>query len=325
MGARARPPRRSGAIRRCSATSRRCFIFRGGTWRCGCASVVDRSAGQLFLIHAWRRCSWAGEPACWRWWRWPAALMLTYSTQARPYSLALAACLATLWGVARWLETGSRRHGLAVFGRVRARGPPAFPVRPLCGRSGFSRLAPPTRQAAGALAAARTVGRLVGALLMPLFPLLGRLSRFPPSALGIPSLADLTELLDPVTVMLSLVAFASLLVAADTAARPRWTADAPRPVRRSPGVVLFSRAAPAPVRRFAPDSHDDSHRSFRATHRRRAGADGRGAVLRLLAHPWHAGAARLLSALPVLCGIQSSSRRPTGPSAGGTRSKRSAR
>ena len=39
-------------------------------------------------------------------------LMLTYSTQARPYSLALAACLVTLWGVARWLDTRSWRHGL---------------------------------------------------------------------------------------------------------------------------------------------------------------------------------------------------------------------
>jgi hypothetical protein len=38
--------------------------------------------------------------------------VLIYSTQARPYALATAACLAALWGLARWLETGLRRHGL---------------------------------------------------------------------------------------------------------------------------------------------------------------------------------------------------------------------
>jgi hypothetical protein len=38
--------------------------------------------------------------------------VLIYATQARPYTLALAACLAAMWGLARWLETGARRHGL---------------------------------------------------------------------------------------------------------------------------------------------------------------------------------------------------------------------
>jgi hypothetical protein len=35
-----------------------------------------------------------------------------YSTEARPYTLAVAACLASLWGLVCWLETGERRHGL---------------------------------------------------------------------------------------------------------------------------------------------------------------------------------------------------------------------
>jgi len=38
--------------------------------------------------------------------------VLTYSTQARPYTFAVAACLAALWGLVRWLATKSRRHGL---------------------------------------------------------------------------------------------------------------------------------------------------------------------------------------------------------------------
>src|SRR4029453_16457127 len=38
--------------------------------------------------------------------------VLTYSTQARPYTFAMAACLAALWGIVRWLATGLRRHGL---------------------------------------------------------------------------------------------------------------------------------------------------------------------------------------------------------------------
>src|SRR5688572_25871925 len=37
--------------------------------------------------------------------------VLVYATQARPYTLALAACLAAMWGLACWLETGARRHG----------------------------------------------------------------------------------------------------------------------------------------------------------------------------------------------------------------------
>ena len=37
---------------------------------------------------------------------------MIYSTEARPYTLAVAACLASLWGLVRWLETGERRHGL---------------------------------------------------------------------------------------------------------------------------------------------------------------------------------------------------------------------
>jgi hypothetical protein len=39
--------------------------------------------------------------------------MLGFAAQARPYTLAVAACLASLWGLARWLETGARRHGFS--------------------------------------------------------------------------------------------------------------------------------------------------------------------------------------------------------------------
>ena len=146
--------------------------------------------------------------------------MLTYATQARPYSLALAACLVTLWGVARWLDTGSRRYGLlfsvafalavhlhflfGVFAVV-----PAFLVwRHARGKQ------PVHWRELGAWAG------LSALLLLPLLPLLRRLSRFPdPSALPIPTLADLAELLIPSTVLLSLVAFAFLLVPPNTRRR----------------------------------------------------------------------------------------------------------
>jgi len=147
-------------------------------------------------------------------------LMLTYATQARPYSLALAACLVTLWGVARWLDTGSRRYGLlfsvafalavhlhflfGVFAVV-----PAFLVwRHARGKQ------PVHWRELGAWAG------LSALLLLPLLPLLRRLSRFPdPSALPIPTLADLAEVLIPSTVLLSLVAFAFLLVPPNTRRR----------------------------------------------------------------------------------------------------------
>ena len=38
--------------------------------------------------------------------------MSFYATQARPYTLALAACLGAIWGLLRWFATGARRHGL---------------------------------------------------------------------------------------------------------------------------------------------------------------------------------------------------------------------
>ena len=140
-------------------------------------------------------------------------VMLTYSTQARPYSLALAACLTTLWGVARWLETGSWRYGLAFS--------VAFAIAVhLHFLFGFFSVVPAFivwRRARDKRPIAwRRLSLWVGlsaALILPLLPLLRRLSRFPdPSALGLPSLADLKDILMPDTLMLSLIAFASLLV-----------------------------------------------------------------------------------------------------------------
>jgi hypothetical protein len=64
---------------------------------------------------------------------------------------------------------------------------------------------------------------LSAALMLPLLPLLRRLSRFPdPSALALPGLADLTDALAPGTVAVSLVAFVLLLVV---------------PLTRRPGLV----------------------------------------------------------------------------------------
>ena len=57
-------------------------------------SQVGKGAGVLASI------VFVGSPA-----------VVEYVSQARPYTLAMAACLASLWGLLRWLETGARRHG----------------------------------------------------------------------------------------------------------------------------------------------------------------------------------------------------------------------
>ena len=57
-------------------------------------SQVGKGTGVLALI------VFVGSPAT-----------IEYVSQARPYTLAMAACLASLWGLIRWLETGARRHG----------------------------------------------------------------------------------------------------------------------------------------------------------------------------------------------------------------------
>ena len=140
-------------------------------------------------------------------------LILTYSTQARPYTLALAACLVTLWGVARWLETRSWRYGLtfavAFAGAVHLQF--LFGVFAVVPAFLVWRHARRKQPIAWLQLAAWTA---VSALLMlPLVIVLRRLSRFPdPSAVPLPTVAYLADALSPSVVLLSLVAFAFLLV-----------------------------------------------------------------------------------------------------------------
>ena len=117
--------------------------------------------------------------------------MIELATQARPYTWAVAACLASLLGLARWLETGRRRDGLlfaiasalvvhlhllfatfavvpAFFVLRRARRGQPVDWRGLLGWLGLTAL-----------------------LLMPLLVLLRRVSQGPdPSAVGLASLGD---------------------------------------------------------------------------------------------------------------------------------------
>jgi len=139
--------------------------------------------------------------------------MVVFSTQARPYTCAVAACLASLWGLVRWLETRRRRHGaafaiglalavhlhllFATFAVV-----PAFYLWQRA-RSGHR---VDWRGLLGWLG-------LTAALLLPLIPLLRRMSRgVDPSAIGLQSLGEALGELIPGTVLLSLVAFVFLLV-----------------------------------------------------------------------------------------------------------------
>ena len=142
-------------------------------------------------------------------------LMLTYSTQARPYSLALAACLVTLWGVARWLETRSWRHGLtfAVAFAVAVHLQFLFGVFAVVPAFLVWRHARRKQPIAWLQLSAWTA--LSALLMLPLVIMLRRLSRFPdPSAVPLPTVAYLADALSPSVVLLSLVAFAFLLVPA---------------------------------------------------------------------------------------------------------------
>lgn len=142
-----------------------------------------------------------------------SAQMVVSSTQARPYTCAVAACLGSLWGLLRWVETRRRRHaatfaiGLALavhlhllfatFAVV-----PAFYLWQRA-RSG---------QHVDWRGLLRWLG-LTAALLLPLLPLLRRMSQGAnPSAIRLMSLGSALGELVPVTVLLSLVAFAFLLV-----------------------------------------------------------------------------------------------------------------
>jgi hypothetical protein len=140
---------------------------------------------------------------------------IVWATQARPYTWGVAACLASLLGLARWLETGDRRHGLqfaiasalvvhmhllfaafaivpAFFLLQRARRAQAIDWRGLLGWLG-----------------------LTAVLLVPLLPLLLRTSRgADPSAVGLADLGDALEELIPRTVLASLIPFAFLLAIA---------------------------------------------------------------------------------------------------------------
>jgi len=136
-----------------------------------------------------------------------------YTVQARPYTLAVAACLATLWGLERWIATRRRRYGLAfslafalavhlqmmfaVFAIV-----PAFVVWQRTRRGD-----PIDRRG--------LLGWLLvtGAFLLPLIPVFRSLARFPdPSAVELPDAKAFVETSWPTTILLGVVAIAFLII-----------------------------------------------------------------------------------------------------------------
>ena len=241
--------------------------------------------------------------------------MIKLATQARPYTWAVAACLASLLGLARWLETGRRRDGLlfaiasalvvhlhllfATFAIVpgffvlrRARRGQPVNWRGLLGWLGLTAL-----------------------LLMPLLVLLRRVSQGPdPSAVGVPNLRDALADLFPGTVLFSLVPFAFMLVimghgaataslGAASAGRGAGVAAARAagvalrcagPRAGGAGGVLAAGTAPAAARALAPPPPDGLHRAVLPPHNRGAGADRRHAVPGCSPRGWRAGAGGLL-------------------------------
>jgi hypothetical protein len=141
--------------------------------------------------------------------------IIVWATQARPYSWAVAACLASLLGLAGWLETGKRRHGL-LFAIASALVVhlhllfTAFAIVPAFLVLGRVRRGQPVDWR-GLL---RWLG-LTAVLLMPLVPLMRRASQgVDQSALGLASLGDALGELIPVTVLFALIPFALLLAVA---------------------------------------------------------------------------------------------------------------
>jgi hypothetical protein len=139
--------------------------------------------------------------------------MIIHATQARPYTLAVAAALASLLGLARWLETRRRRHGLlfslalALCGHLNVLFA-AFAVVPAVLVYQHARRGLPIDWRA----LSRWVA-LTAVLLAPLVPLLSKVAHGPDtSALGLPPLGQALRELLPGTVLVSLVAFAFLLV-----------------------------------------------------------------------------------------------------------------
>jgi len=169
--------------------------------------------------------------------------MIVYSTQARPYTWAVAACLATVLALQRWLDTRAWRFGLAAavslalvvhlhllfaaFGVV-----PAFMVWRHARRSGG--------------VDGRRLLALAGvtaALLLPLVPLVRMLSRVPdPSAMPPPRLPELLDAWLPGIVLLAMVAFVFLLLPARRTAIAVLKTPLPR---RPLELALFWLLAPA--------------------------------------------------------------------------------
>ena len=116
-------------------------------------SFVGRGTGMLAAI------ALAGSPA-----------MIVYSSQARPYTLAVAACFATILCLQRWLETGAWRWGIGAATRSVARGPPASAVCDVRGRAGVHGLAPGAQRRAHRMEASVHAGgcdRRVAAAMGP--------------------------------------------------------------------------------------------------------------------------------------------------------------
>ncbi len=135
-------------------------------------SGVGKGTGMLAAI------ALAGSPA-----------MIVYSSQARPYTWAVAACLATVLSLQRWLEEPAWRRGLAAAFSMAL----VVHLHLLFGAFG--------------------VVPVVIVLLLPLLPLLRMLSLVPdPSALPPPRLAELLDASLPGIVLLALVAFGCLLL-----------------------------------------------------------------------------------------------------------------
>ncbi len=160
-------------------------------------SLVGKGTGMLAAI------ALAGSPA-----------MIVYSSQARPYTWAVAACLATVLSLHRWLEAPDWGHGLAAAVSMAL----VIHLHLLFGAFGLVPAFMVWRRARRGEAIAwkqlLAMVAVVVLLLLPLVPLLRMLSRVPdPSALPPPRLPELLDAWLPGIVLLALVAFGCLLLA----------------------------------------------------------------------------------------------------------------
>jgi len=173
--------------------------------------------------------------------------MIIYSTQARPYALAVAACLAALWGLLRFLDGGRRLHGLCFAVSMAAAIHLHFMFVLFAIVPAFLVLRRVQREPGRAWRGLLGWCGLTVLLVLPLAPMARTLSRRTDLAFQpMPGFAQLGAACLPVVILTSLIAFLVLFVRDRRNALAGLQGSSVRPVRElailwllAPPLALF--------------------------------------------------------------------------------------